>query len=164
MCTYFWPYILFNERGHFTIFQSISPPASFKEVVREEIDRPGLISNNVETLKINNLVFSFSNNCNWIRVLCCQKQLNCKCAILREHFNSMLFFLNIVYIIFIKILPTNILLCNKVRPSYRSKSYGTRSIIPPCSINGMRGSKKTPCYCLANKNILLCRMNYVCNL
>ena len=46
-------------------------------------------------------------------------------------------------------LPFNLKI---VRPSHRSYINVTRSKLPPCSIHGMRGSRKTSCDGLANKN------------
>ena len=38
-----------------------------------------------------------------------------------------------------------------LRPSHISSSNVSRSILSPCSIHGMRGSRKTSCDGLANK-------------
>ena len=42
-----------------------------------------------------------------------------------------------------------------VRPSIRSQSNVTRSILPPCSIHGMWGSRKTSCDGLAKKKTIV---------
>ena len=64
---------------------------------------------------------------------------------------------------------TNFYCLKMARPSYRSQSNVTRSIPPPCSIHGMRGSRKTSCDGLANKTTAKsvytadeCRVHY-CN-